>query len=129
LSRSEDPRGARPRSSYELTEQGEAALLAWLRSPRDGATHFRDEGILRLFFADALPEEDQFALVRRLRRRALAGGTHMREEILPLAQALEQHGTRYPALVAQLGADTYAYVEQWLARVEDELQASEPKPD
>lgn len=128
LSRSEDPHGARPRSSYELTEQGEAALLAWLRSPRDGTTHFRDEGILRLFFADALPEEDQLALVRRLRRRAHATAAHMREEIVPLAESLEQSGTRYPTLVAHLGADTYAYVEQWLARAENELDAREAEP-
>jgi hypothetical protein len=47
-------------------------------------------------------------------------GTHMREDILPFAQALEQNGIRYPALVARLGADTYAYIEQWLAQLEAE---------
>jgi DNA-binding PadR family transcriptional regulator len=121
LSRREDPHGSRARSAYELTDEGHAALLAWLRSPREGTTHFRDEGVLRLFFADALPEEDQLALVRRLRERARTAGAHLREEILPLAEALEADGTRYPALVARLGAETYAYAEQWLERVEAEL--------
>lgn len=121
LTRSEDPRGLRARSSYELTEQGEAAMLSWLCSPHKGTTQFRDEGVLRLFFADALSGEDQLALVRRLRERARASATHLREEIVPLATTLEQEGRRYPALVARLGADTYAYAEQWLACLEDEL--------
>jgi DNA-binding PadR family transcriptional regulator len=124
LVRHEDPRGARARSAYELNERGQAALLAWLRSPREGRTHFRDEDVLRLFFADALPAEDQLALVRRLRERAQRAGGHMREEIVPLAEGVEGgDGARYPAHVARLGADTYAYVEQWLGRLEGELEA------
>jgi DNA-binding PadR family transcriptional regulator len=69
LTRRADPRGARARSAYEITEEGEAALLAWLRSThqplqgRDEGLQFRDADALRLFFADALPSEDQVALV------------------------------------------------------------------
>jgi PadR family transcriptional regulator AphA len=125
LTRSEDPHGSRARSSYELTEQGEAALLSWLCSTQKATTQFRDEGILRLFFADVLAEEDQLVLVVRLRERARAASAQLRDEIAPLADALEQAGTRYPALVARLGADTYAYAEQWLARLEDELKQSQ----
>jgi len=126
VTRREDPRGARVRSTYELTEQGNATLLAWLSSAREGAPQFRDEGMLRLFFADALPNEDQLALVRRLRERAAAASFQMREEIVPRAEALEGDGARYPALVARLGADTYAYAEQWLARLEEELLEAAP---
>jgi PadR family transcriptional regulator, regulatory protein AphA len=122
LSRSEDPRGARERFAYELTEEGREALLAWLRSGREAPTQFRDEGVLRLFFADALPAEEQLELVRRLRERARGSGAQMREELLPLAEVLAVDGPRYPALVARLGADTYAYVEEWLARLQAELQ-------
>lgn len=122
LSRREDPHGLRERFAYELTEQGQEALLAWLCSTHEASTQFRDEGVLRLFFADALAGEDQLALVRRLRERTRRAGAHMREEILPLAEALEPGGTRYPALVARLGADTYAYAERWLAQLEAELE-------
>jgi hypothetical protein len=90
---------------------------------RQTPLQFRDEGLLRLFFADALAQQDQLALVGGLRARVAAAGAQMREEILPLAQALEQAGTRYPTLVARLGADTYAYVEQWLTRLEGQLAA------
>jgi DNA-binding PadR family transcriptional regulator len=122
LTRHEDRQGSRERFAYELTEQGEAALEAWLRSTHEVSTKFRDEGVLRLFFADALAEEDQLALVRRLRERARSVSAHTSEEIVPLAQALEQSGTCYPALVARLRADTYAYVERWLERLETDLE-------
>jgi DNA-binding PadR family transcriptional regulator len=121
LTRQADPEGGRERFAYELTDEGEAALLAWLASPREAEAQFRDEGILRLFFADSLPLEDQISLVRRLRERARAGSEETREEILPRAEALEQTGTRFPALVGRLRIDTYAFVDQWLAEAEAEL--------
>jgi len=123
LSRREDPRGARARSAYELTAEGEEALLAWLRSRREGRLQFRDDGVLRLYFADALTAAEQRALVRRLRERAAGAGAGLRSEILPLAEQLAETGTRYPAIVARLGADTFAFAEQWLARLEAELEA------
>lgn len=122
LIRRNDPNGSRERYAYEVTEDGAEALRAWLISTHEAPTQFRDEGVLRLFLADALTPEDQLALVRRLRRRAHAASTHMREEILPLAEVLHANDTRYPALVARLGADTYAYAEQWLAQLESELE-------
>jgi DNA-binding PadR family transcriptional regulator len=126
VTRRDDRHGARLRSAYEITEQGEAALLAWLRSAHHAPLQFRDEGVLRLFFADALPREDQLELVRRLCERARRAEAHMRREIIPLAEALEQTGTRFPAIVARLGADTYAYAAQWLARLADELDGQPP---
>jgi PadR family transcriptional regulator, regulatory protein AphA len=123
VKRRDDPHGARARSAYEITGKGEEALLAWLRSEREAPLQFRDEGVLRLFFADALPAEDRLALVRRLRARAGRARAHMRGEIVPLAEALEENGTRYPAVVARLGTDMYAYAERWLGRLEAELDA------
>ena len=122
LSRSDDPHGSRRRSAYQLTDAGHEALSSWLRSPRKGTTQFRDEGILRLFSADALPLAEQLALVRALRERARRTSARMREQIVPLADTLASSGNRYPALVARLGADTYAYVERWLTRLEGELE-------
>ena len=121
VSRKEDPNGARDRFAYQLTEAGEAALLEWMRSPKEAETQFRDEGILRLFFADALSREDQLALVRRLRERARDGRDRTRAEIIPLADALKGSGIEFPAHIARLRADTYAYTERWLARLEVEL--------
>jgi PadR family transcriptional regulator AphA len=123
LTRSEDSQGARERFAYELTERGEAALEDWLRAPREAPTQFRDESVLRLFFADALAEEDQSALVRRLREHVRSVAAHTNEEIVPLAEALDSSGTRFPAHVARLRADTYAFVERWLEQLEAELES------
>src|SRR5437016_12825255 len=107
VTRRDDSHGARARSAYQITERGVAALLAWLRSTHEAPLQFRDEGVLRLFFADALPDEDRVALVRRLRDRARRAKGQMRNEIVPLAEALEETGTRFPAVVARLGGDMY----------------------
>jgi PadR family transcriptional regulator AphA len=127
VTRRDDPRGARARSAYELTDAGEAALLAWLRSPRQAPVQVRDEGLLRLFFADALGPEDQLALIRRLRESDQAAATWTRTEIVPLADAAKQTGTRFPALVAELSADIYTYAAEWLERLEAELEAELPE--
>jgi hypothetical protein len=87
----------------------------------------RDEGLLRLFFADALPPKDQLALIRRLRESDRAAATWTRTEIIPLADAARQTGTRFPALVAELSADIYTYAAGWLARLEAELEAELPR--
>jgi PadR family transcriptional regulator AphA len=123
VNRREDPHGGRSRSAYELTGKGEEALRTWLRSERFAPTQLRDEGLLRLFFADALPHEDQIALVRRMRDRARAAERWMQREVLPAAQAIERGGLRHPHTVARLGADNYAFVADWLERLERDLEA------
>jgi DNA-binding PadR family transcriptional regulator len=122
VTRRDNPRGRRARSDYAITPKGEEALLAWLRSARQTPFKFRDEGVLRLFFADAVPAEDQLTLVRRLRERAQVAGMYMRDEILPAAEEIERAGVNYPGLVARLGADTYDFISDWLERYEDEME-------
>lgn len=122
VTRRDDPHGGRSRSAYEPTGQGEEALLAWLRSERFAPTQLRDEGLLRLFLADALPRGDQIALVLRMRDRARVAERWMRTEVLPAAQALERTGSRHPHTVARLGNDTYGFLADWLDRLASELQ-------
>jgi DNA-binding PadR family transcriptional regulator len=126
VKRREDPHGARARSAYEITKDGEAALIAWLRSTRETPIQFRDEGVLRLFFADALPAEDQLALVRRLRERTHDVTTQAHSELLPIAEALEEAGTRFPAVLARLRIEVFAFIEQRAAELESELDRKSP---
>jgi DNA-binding PadR family transcriptional regulator len=126
VTRRDDSQGARTRSSYELTRAGEEALLSWLRSPRDAPPQVRDERMLRLFFADALPREDQLKLIERLRESDLAAATWIRTEIVPLAEPAERAGTRFPAAVARLSADIYTYTAKWLAEYAVELATESP---
>jgi DNA-binding PadR family transcriptional regulator len=128
VTRRDDPHGARTRSSYQLTDHGEEALLAWLRSTHEAPPQVRDERLLRLFFADALSREDQLELIRRLRETDHAAATRIRTEILPLAGPAEQAGIRFPAAVARLSADVYTYAATWLAEFEAELEAEPRAP-
>jgi DNA-binding PadR family transcriptional regulator len=126
VTRRDEPRGARPRSVYEVTAKGDEALLGWLRSPREQSPQYRDEGVLRLFFADALGHEDQISLVRRLGERARRAEQEIREDVFPLAEELETSGLRFPAITARLGADLFGFTADWADRLERELAGSAP---
>lgn len=117
----DEPRGDRPRRSYRVTEKGEDALGEWLRSPGVPSFEFRDEGLLRLFFADALSDEEALALVERLREHAERTDIAFREEILPMAAAAPSQGYRFPLVAARFGADYYTWRARWLAELENEL--------
>ncbi len=55
------PRGRRPRRVYEITPEGERALVEWLRGPEPIPFELRDIGLVKLFFADALETLDAVA--------------------------------------------------------------------
>ena len=69
LTRSEEPHGQRARSVYSLTEGGERALHDWLNESSDLTFELRNEGLLKLFFADALSTEEAIELVRAMRAK------------------------------------------------------------
>jgi DNA-binding PadR family transcriptional regulator len=120
----DDPHGGRPRRTYRVTKKGARALEDWLRSQRLPGFEFRDEGLLRLFFADALSAEDALALVRRLRQQAEELDRDFREDILPLAELGPKKDYRFPYIAARLGADYYAWRANWLAQLQAELESS-----
>ncbi len=128
--RHDDPHGGRSRLAYTITDEGEEALRAWLRSAaRPGPTLFRDENLMRLFFADALPPDEQLMLVRRIRDQARQAQHWMETEVIPTAQAIENRGYRHPHTVARLGADTYRFMADWYERLEADLQPSPQASD
>src|SRR6187401_1825691 len=51
------PRGERKRTVYAITGAGEESLVEWLRQP-PATYEMREEGLLKLFFAGALPSEE-----------------------------------------------------------------------
>ena len=59
--------GGRRRTVHELTPDGHAALLAWLGTPPE-TFEMRHEGMLKLFFADALPPRERVERLRDLGR-------------------------------------------------------------
>src|SRR5437763_9657318 len=50
------PSGGRKRKEFELTQAGREELVRWLAQPPQ-MPELRDESLLKLFFADALPRE------------------------------------------------------------------------
>jgi DNA-binding PadR family transcriptional regulator len=116
----DEPQGARPRKTYRLTDAGQAALNDWLVSERIPDFEQRDEGLLRVFFADALSPEDAVELIRRLRMRAEEIDRTFQSEILPLAQ---QVPGRFRLVAAREGADYFAWRAEWFRRMESELAA------
>jgi PadR family transcriptional regulator, regulatory protein AphA len=63
----DSPTGGRRRRVYKLTPAGRTALVEWLLGPTV-TVELRDESLLRLFFADALPKEQALMLLEGRRR-------------------------------------------------------------
>jgi DNA-binding PadR family transcriptional regulator len=121
VERREEPRGSRPRSVYDVTPEGERALLGWLRSSRAPPPQIRIEGVLRLFLADALPPDEQVELVGRFAGQARALERRIREQIVPVGAELARTGPRFPGITARFGADLFGFAGEWLERLEREL--------
>ena len=115
----EEPYGARPRKTYSLTEKRRAALGEWLRGDRVPQVELRDEGLLRLFFADAVAFDQAVELVERLRIRAEQMDRDFRAEILPRA---ETAAGRFPLIAARTAADYFAWRAAWFRALENELR-------
>jgi DNA-binding PadR family transcriptional regulator len=122
LTHRDDPHGARQRRAYTLTPKGERALSAWLRRATVPPMELRDEGLLRLAFADHLPRDEAIELVTRLRVRAEEAEREFREEILPLGEALRAAGLRFPIVIGQLGTEYHAWSAVRLRELEAELR-------
>jgi predicted S18 family serine protease len=88
----------------------------------------RDEALLRVFFADALEGEDQLKLIRMVRERNHSLKDELRSEIIPRAEAFESQGIYYLAVSARFLGDFMAYAEEWLARLEAQLEAEQEVP-
>ena len=123
LTHTDDPQGARQRRAYALTPAGEDALMTWLRDAEIAPMELRDEGILRLAFADHLPREDAIELVVRLRERAESAQREFQETILPIGEALLAAGLRFPIEIGRMGAGYYAWSIDHLTRLEADLRA------
>lgn len=116
-------RGGRARTVHELTPAGRKALEGWLRSDRELVHEIRDEGMLKLFFADAACPEAQLANLTSMRRRYAALAQRLREEIEPLAAGSSGD---FPLLTARFGADLYEWLVEWCDRAEAELRERSP---
>jgi PadR family transcriptional regulator, regulatory protein AphA len=107
-----------PRTHYELTDEGAAALREWLAQP-SSLPRVQHEALVRVLAADLGRDEDVVASLGALRediaaKRALIAAAKERAGALP-------HREKYLRLVHRLGDLLLDAHEQWLDEVEREL--------
>jgi DNA-binding PadR family transcriptional regulator len=113
---SDSPTGGRKRTIYEITADGEEELRAWLRQEPE-TFEMRDEGLLKLFFADALPREEALAILRSMRARRLAVNKQLQE----LEQMKGELDDPYPMIVLHGGLEFTEWFADWCERMEARL--------
>lgn len=112
----EEPRGQVPRRIFRLTEAGLRAFETWLSAP-ELQYEVRDEGLLKLFFGEALPREELGDLIRRRREWYVGAAALFRgiaDEIGPIGEEPSAHVLRYGIELMEWNAD-------WWGRLEREL--------
>jgi DNA-binding PadR family transcriptional regulator len=105
------PTGGRKRREYELTAAGRGALLRWLEAPAS-MPELRDESLLKLFFADALPREKAIEQLR-MRRAGHA-------EFLAFLREIQARAGDDPAFVDLVLRYGIAYAEFNVAWCDEE---------
>ena len=118
-----DSSNGRRRKAYELTKAGERALREWLTSDEPLHIELRHEGALKFFFSDALSDEEQLALVRRVR------DTHA--QVAEQLRAIEPEETDdkppAPLLTLEFGIAYQEFLADWCAQAEARLEAARKK--
>jgi PadR family transcriptional regulator, regulatory protein AphA len=122
------PRGERKRTLYALTAEGEEELRRWVLQPGELSFELRDLGLLKLFFADVVSDDEALELVRRLRHRSERTLEQFEWKILPLAQKIQGRGNTAPLLAARYGQRLHEGILAACAELEVEL-AGEPQAD
>ena len=109
-----EPKSGRRRTVYRITAAGRRALEAWLaQEPQVFET--RDEGLLKLFFADASPETAAASLDAKRRYH---------EEKLKQLRAIEATGLAEgsPLLVLRYGIESSEWMVDWCTREAERLR-------
>jgi len=116
-----DPSDRRRRRAYTLTSAGEDALQQWLTAGDPLHLELRHEGILKLFFSDALGPEQQLEQVRRLRAEHERIGEQLRAIEPGARAACERDGFRFPYLTLEWGIAYEDFQVEWCERAERRL--------
>jgi PadR family transcriptional regulator, regulatory protein AphA len=120
----DSPTGGRRRTVYEITADGEEELKAWLRQP-PRTYEMREEGLLKLFFAGALPREEAVAILRAMREHRLAVSRQLRA--MEPAKAESAAEDPFPLVVLRGGIEFTEWFADWCERMEAQVLASAPE--
>jgi len=113
---SDVPTGGRKRTVYEITADGEEELRAWLRQAPQ-TFEMRDEGLLKLFFADALPRDEAVEILRAMKAQRLA----INERLRAIEQMKGEIEDPFPMIVLRGGLEFSEWFADWCERMEAQL--------
>ncbi len=116
------PTGERKRTVYRLTRAGREELRRWLDEPPE-VFEMRDEGLLKLFFADAAKEGKAIEIIEA-RRRFHEQKLQKLREIEPFAAAAPDP---FPHQVLRYGLEFSEWVVDWCERAREELTEADTK--
>jgi PadR family transcriptional regulator AphA len=119
---SDTPTGGRRRTVYGITAEGEEALRTWLRQ-KPQTFEMRDEGLLKLFFADALPRQEAVEILRAMRAERLA----VHERLRSIGEAKGEMEDPFPMIVLRGGLEFSEWFADWCERMEAQLLDSVPE--
>jgi PadR family transcriptional regulator AphA len=114
----DEPRGERRRTVYAITAAGEEALVEWLRQPPQ-TYELREEGLLKLFFAEALPAAEAAEILRSMRRHRLA----VLEQLQELEPKVIAKEAPLPLMVLRGGIEFNQWFAEWCERMEAQMLA------
>jgi len=121
----DSPTGGRKRTVYEITADGEEELKAWLRQP-PRTFEMRDEGLLKLFFAGALPREEAVEILRVMKENRRRVNAELKA--MESAKAASHADDPFPLIVLRSGIEFTHWFADWCERMEAEiLQAPAPE--
>jgi PadR family transcriptional regulator AphA len=115
-----EPRGGRKRTVYTLTEAGRDELRRWLAADVE-VLEFRDEGLLKLFFAFVEPDRalEIIEAKQRLHERKIA---ELRE-VEQRAMASGAGADPFPYMVLRYGLESSQWMVEWCRRARAELES------
>jgi DNA-binding PadR family transcriptional regulator len=112
----DSPTGGRKRTVYEITADGEEELLAWLRQPPE-TFEMREEGLLKLFFANALPPDEAVEILRAMRDYRLS----VRDQLVAMEPGAAAKPDPFRLMVLQGGIEFTEWFADWCERMEAQI--------
>jgi DNA-binding PadR family transcriptional regulator len=117
----DSPTGGRRRTVYEITADGEEELKAWLRRPPE-TYEMREEGLLKLFFAGALPPGEAVEILRAMRAYRESTNAQLRE--MEPGKVESGEADPFQLMVLRSGIEFTDWFVEWCKRMEEQVLAS-----
>ena len=120
------PRGQVKRTVYSLTPAGDQALQDWLTDTESFTFEMRDEGLLRLFFGDALTRDEVVANLRAQQGFLELVLARLREIEVGARTGFATEDQLHPYLALRYGIGLITWMRDWYEKTEKHLASERP---